>query len=936
MRGIEKSFRLSLTVLAGLLLAGTFLFLAKFSSQQVQAAPIPPPDGYPKFTLSTKSVTPTLALPGGATLKYEIEIVNTGAYAGKGVTLVDPIPANTTYNNDAQSSSEAQPKIQNGALTWTGDVGFDSSVTISFSVDVAEPSFMGVITNTAVISHPLIEEPIETQAQTMVTDQPILEIEKTAAPDVPGPNKVLTYTLSVTNLGQPATALPMTVVDKVPADTTFSEAGPNGAVNASGDTVAWKRTVDLDTGASSLFTFTVTVDDVFSGTVINNRVYRVSSGGQIQDVGEPYTVTVLDPILKISKYVEPEPPGSNREFTYTINILNQGSLATDLVVTDQIPDGVTYVSGGTNSGNEVRWTIPELDTGETASVSYQVSVGDVAGIAVVNDTYKVCSAEQVCQSGKPVTSTIEGPNFEALVSLDPIAKKPGSHNDVGPVTPTIVIRNLGPGNALDASADFSFEHISVVNTKDLLVIPDKGTLYTGPDCGENCNAYRWVGDLSAGEAVTLTTNGGQSTIGGDEGQGYTATVTITDAFVDSSGVTATVPISASAVGRVTHFANLIPVKTSPTAIGPGQILTYTIQVGNSGLSTDSPPYPVLSETLPPSTTLHSVSDDGVTSQVGGGTVISWTLPDMSPGDVINRYFSVVVDKDLVSGTLIVNDQYRTEWYDIEASGVLSNTGEPFTTTVKDIGLVDSFKTVDPALVRPGPDNLLTYTVHVVNSSPSATDAVEVYDLLPWEHSTYQRDAVASSGEVISDIVSVSWTGDVAPFSEELITFTVLVDPDYEGPLTNTATINDETLKEPVEVQAVAYATNDPVLRLYKKATPDPAKLGGELLYTIRAMNLGQQATNLVLTDLVPENTQYVNGSANSGGTYANGTVRWEFAVLRPGEERLFTFKVKVLSGKEVLNAQYEITSAEGASYQGEPLLTLISNPYKKVYLPLIP
>ena len=44
------------------------------------------------------------------------------------------------------------------------------------------------------------------------------------------------------------------------------------------------------------------------------------------------------------------------------------------------------------------------------------------------------------------------------------------------------------------------------------------------------------------------------------------------------------------------------------------------------------------------------------------------------------------------------------------------------------------------------------------------------------------------GQVISDIVSLDWTGSVGPLSEELITFTVMVDDGFEGTITNTAII----------------------------------------------------------------------------------------------------------------------------------------------------
>ena len=95
----------------------------------------------------------------------------------------------------------------------------------------------------------------------------------------------------------------------------------------------------------------------------------------------------------------------------------------------------------------------------------------------------------------------------------------------------------------------------------------------------------------------FTTIEGQSTIGGREGTPYTATVVITDTV----GMTATMPVTATAVGHITHYANLLPEKSAPSVIGRGQLLTYTIRVWNSGLSTDDPPFPWLTDTVPMST-----------------------------------------------------------------------------------------------------------------------------------------------------------------------------------------------------------------------------------------------------------------------------------------------------------------------------------------------
>lgn len=924
---MRRGGRVLLPFLAGTIFFLFAIFFLHHTTHPGYADPIDPPDGYPKLLLSMKTVTPTLAGTGGQTLYYVVEIQNTGAYTAENVALSDPIPDDTTYNGDAQASSGPAPTVGGGVLSWSGDVGFDATVVVSFSVDV-DGGFEGTIRNTATITQDQIPESISVTAETVVTDSPILAIAKTSEPAKPGANKPLTYTLVVTNVGQPAVDLSLTVEDDVPDDTTLRSVGPDGSSNPPETTVTWNRTASLDTGETTIFTYSVDVGNVPSGTVILNDNYTVNSPETALTTGEPYTTTVIDPIFHLSKEISPDPPGSNREMTYTLSLLNQGSLATNLTITDRVPAGVTYVRGGSESDGVVSWDWPALDTGETADFTYTVSISDVAHFAIVNDNYGVCSAEDVCATGQPLSSTVRPAAFDVSVSVDPIAKKPGG--GTGPVTPTIVIENLGPGNALAATAYIRFQRISVSLT-DLRVDPDVGTLSPAPACGERCDAFFWDGDLFFGDAITITTIEGQNTVGGDEGTIYTTTAVITDTLSN----TATEPITGVATGKVTHFASLNPTKRAPAVIGRGQLMTYTINVWNSALSTDDPPLPWVTDTVPLSTTVVSVNDGGVQQTVDGRAVISWTLPTMSPGDTVQRSYVVRVDGDLVSGTQIVNDDYRVSWYEVEADAVFSNTGQPVTTTVKEVGLIDSYKEVTPTLALPGPNNTFTYVVHVVNSGPLALMDVNLYDWLPWEHSTYQRDAVASAGAVISDIVSVEWQGDVAPFSEERITLTVKADSGYEGPLTNTAVISHPDLIEPVTVTAVAYVTNDPVLRISKTASPDPVPAGEVLRYTIRVVNHGQQATQLVVTDTIPAGTTYVAGSATAGGQRTGDLIQWQTSFINPGESRTYAFEVTVGSGSQVVNEEYGVRSAEGATAHGDPLITPIAGGVPDIHMPII-
>ncbi len=790
--------------------------------------------------------------------------------------------------------------------------------------------FSGVIENSAVIDAPAAPEPVTIQANTVVSDDPILEISKTYAPELPGPNQPLTYTLTVTNTGQPAVNLLLTVSDDVPQDTTFRAAGPDGSVSLNERNLTWTRTVNLNTGDSTEFYYSVLVGDVDNGTVITNTNYQVEASGVQTAVGEPLETTIVFPELSIYKTISPDPPGSNRQATYNLTVLNSGSKATDLVITDDVPAGVQYVNGGSYSNGTISWQIAELDTLEIAEVSYMVEVPDLVDVDLVNDNFSVCSGE-LCADGTSLTSVILGPGFEVEAEVDPIAKGPGGGNK--DLFPTLWLRNNGPGNAVDAQVVLYFIRISV-SENDLIAYTPDGEVQTfpdGPECGENCVSYLWSGDLDVGEEVIFTTEEGQSTIGGEEGTEYSATIEVTDEL----GGTVTEPVSATATGIVTHHANLLPTKMAPETIGRGELLTYTFEIWNSGLSTEvDHQFPTLTDTVPANTTFMSASDGGVATSGNGATVVSWTLPAISTGEILYRSYVVQVADDLPAGTEIINDAYGTTWYESEIAAEISNTGEPVVTTVIETGLVGSSKVVTPVAALPGPDVLLTYELHIANTSTNPLENVVVTDFLPWQHSTYQEDVAASGGVTSDDIVSLAWTGDLAANSEEVLTFTVTVDPFYEGVITNTATIEHESLLEPLILTALAYITDDPVLQIQKSASPDPVETGDDLIYTIEVSNLAQTATNLVLYDVIPTNTTYVHGSASSPGRLDTNRVLWDFPILGPGESQQFSFRVQVGAANQLVNADYQVTSAEGASAVGEPVFTEVNNS-GWLFLPII-
>jgi uncharacterized repeat protein (TIGR01451 family) len=134
---------------------------------------------------------------------------------------------------------------------------------------------------------------------------------------------------------------------------------------------------------------------------------------------------------------------------------------------------------------------------------------------------------------------------------------------------------------------------------------------------------------------------------------------------------------------------------------------------------------------------------------------------------------------------------------------------------------------------------------------------------------------------------------------------------------------------------VAYVTEQPVLFIHKSATPDPVKLDELLTYRLRVSNLGQQATALVITDLLPLNVTYVPTGTTGGGLLVSDTVQWEWPVLASGECAEFGFQVRVDEGMQVENARYGVRSAEGVVALGEPVITVIQKEGGELFLPLV-
>ncbi len=111
--------------------------------------------------------------------------------------------------------------------------------------------------------------------------------------------------------------------------------------------------------------------------------------------------------LAIIKQTTPTIAAVGEPITYTLTIMNGDIITvTNLIITDAIPAGATYVSGGTKVGDVIQWNLPSLPTNTNAEVQFVVT----ADQTLVNDDYRIEGTVYGDQSasaiGPPIVTTV--------------------------------------------------------------------------------------------------------------------------------------------------------------------------------------------------------------------------------------------------------------------------------------------------------------------------------------------------------------------------------------------------------------------------------------------------------------------------------------------------------------------------------------------------
>jgi fimbrial isopeptide formation D2 family protein len=419
------------------------------------------------------------AVVRGQTIDYTITVeVMDGPMQNAVVT--DTLPAGLTYVTD--SGSPEPTSVAGNVITWEIGELATGEHTFTYQATVDEDA-SGTLTNLACVDADELDSELCDQTTVEVTP-PSVDIVKennTEGPVTRG--STVHYTLTVTVENGPAHDVVIT--DDLPAGITYKTdtADPSAGFSLSldGRTLTW----DAGTLATGSYEFEydglVDNDAPINSNITNTGCVSASDDADEGEICEQSTVTVTPPTLQITKTNEFEGEsvlrGETIDYSVTVEVMD-GPMH-DAVITDTLPDGLTYKAGSGSpaptsvAGNVITWEIDELATGEH-TFTYQATVdadatGTLTNLACVDTdeldaelcdqtTTTVRIPTLVIDKAANVDSiTISGPN-NALVATPAVVTWTLSYTLTnGPVTNAVITDAIPTGfTFLDAANGGTF------------------------------------------------------------------------------------------------------------------------------------------------------------------------------------------------------------------------------------------------------------------------------------------------------------------------------------------------------------------------------------------------------------------------------------------------------------------------------------------------
>jgi large repetitive protein len=343
----------------------------------------------------TKAVTPSMVTAGN-TATFTIVVTNAGPSTATGVVITDPPPAGLAFDTITGACTAfpcTVPTLAPGA-----------SATVTATVAVPSPytgpdPIVNAATASSAVPDPVSANDVRQASVSVMAPVADLTVGKSNRVTRVVPGSRTTYTITVTNGGPDPVSGAQVKDDPLPAALTgatwtCTASGPTGAsCGQPSGSGAIEATVNLPVGATATFVLQGTVSPDATGTLANTANAENPSG--VADP-TPSIATDTDPLTpQADVSVTKTGPGTvvpGNTAVYAIVVTNSGpSTATNVVVNDPTPTGLTFVSNG-----------------GACTTDFPCQLGTIApgGLRTIVATYTALARDTVAVNTAAVTGTI--------------------------------------------------------------------------------------------------------------------------------------------------------------------------------------------------------------------------------------------------------------------------------------------------------------------------------------------------------------------------------------------------------------------------------------------------------------------------------------------------------------------------------------------------
>ncbi|MFY0591879.1 FG-GAP-like repeat-containing protein, partial [Roseivirga sp.] len=809
----------------------------------------------------------------GRTRTFFVTALNAGPDVATGIVLQDILPSGYEFVSRTRTHGE----YDNATGLWTiGTLAVAEEAELQIRVRMLAT---GDFDNTASLLSVDQTDTDNTNNSASASIRPLIaevSVTKTVDNPTPLPGATVEFTITAANAG-PDRANGVRITDLLPTGYTYvTNTRSRGTYDETNG--LWNiGNVNASTSATMTIQATVNTTGVYENVATISRNNTFDTDDTNNEATASVTVQTSD--ISITKSVDNATTNIGENATFTLTVNNAGpDEATNLIVSDLLPSGYTFVSAnpsqGTYADGTGLWTVGTVANSGSATleiVATVLSTGDYTNTASIQSVDQLDSNDSNDSASETVTPARADLNLSKTVDL------PGA-NIGDNVTFTISVTNDGPDDATGIEiTDQLPSGYSFVSAT-----PVQGTYVSSTGV--------WtVGALANGATTSLALVGTLQSSGD-----YTNSASITaanefDEDNTNNTATATTTVENADISIAKSANNLSP--------NIGEQITFTVTVNNAG--PDAADNLTVSDALPSGLAYVSHTTSRGSYVPGTG---AWNI-----GTLNNAGTATL---EVVANVLATGDYANTAAVSAVDQADSDNTNNSSTATIIPQGAdLEVSKTVDNATPVAGDD--VIFTINLTNNGPNQGTGISVTDQLPSGYTLVSAVASIGSYNSVSGIWDITSLANSAT-ATLTIRSTVLSTGDY----TNTATV---TTSDQFDINTANNTANTAVtlqssdISIAKVVDNPSANVGDNVTFTVTVTNDGSdQATGLSILDQLPSGYTFISASP-SQGAYVAETGVWTVGTLANAGVSTLNILATVLS-----TGDYDNTASVNTLDQQDP------------------